>query len=76
MVVVEIAPVHLQGMFASSYITQGSTEAQQVDKMTAPTDGHNTTGEFNPALHSTHGEYTVHLVYLMLLTAPCRCCGH
>ncbi|PIL22608.1 hypothetical protein GSI_15298 [Ganoderma sinense ZZ0214-1] len=27
----------------------------KVDKMTAPTDGHNTTGQFNPALHSTHG---------------------
>ncbi|KAI0720537.1 alcohol oxidase [Cerioporus squamosus] len=27
----------------------------KVDNMTAPTDGHNTTGQFNPALHNTSG---------------------
>ncbi|TBU24063.1 alcohol oxidase [Dichomitus squalens] len=27
----------------------------KVDNMTTPTDGHNTTGQFNPALHNTDG---------------------
>ena len=29
----------------------------QVDNMTAPTDGHNTTGQFNPALHKANGNW-------------------
>ncbi|KAI0770376.1 alcohol oxidase [Fomes fomentarius] len=28
---------------------------RKVDKMTAPTDGHNTTGQFDPAIHNPHG---------------------
>ena len=30
---------------------------EQVDNMTAPTDGHNTTGQFNPLIHSDNGVY-------------------
>ncbi len=28
----------------------------KVDKMTAPTDGHNTTGQFDPTIHNPHGQ--------------------
>ncbi len=45
--------------------------------MTVPTDGHNTTGQFNPALHSTQGEFTVRNAFpMLLLKVALRCRGY